>query len=360
MKKASPKINLGSKKLLVVALGSAMILSACGKRRPPIPPTQQTLTQTRLSGFQRGASILLQISPSSGTRFNQIDVYRLAESADSPLFLTEEEFATRSTLVGSAFPADTNQAISFTDSINLSGFKRRLRYAVRFVNAEGQRSGFSNFYLIEPAANISAIPILDKFTVSQKAVTLQWSAPEKNLDGSTPANVLGFNIYRTQIDRAGKTQPAVQLNSAPINGNVYDDTNFQFGEEYSYFVRAVSAGVEGAQVESESSNNLKVAPRDTFPPAPPEGLTIAAAPGRLSLFFAANLETDVVGYNVYRTIDNKQPPEKWQRLTAKPVSATTFQDAEVEAGRKYFYFLTAVDIAGNESKPSEIVTETVP
>ena len=40
--------------------------------------------------------------------------------------------------------------------------------------------------------------------------------------------------------------------------------------------------------------------------------------------------------------------------------ANTFQDTRVESGKTYYYYLTAVDKAGNVSGTSEVVSETVP
>ena len=105
---------------------------------------------------------------------------------------------------------------------------------------------------------------------------------------------------------------------------------------------------------------MAVSPRDVFPPAAPSGLSIAAAPGRLSIFFAANPEADIAGYNVYRSNDADLPKTIWTKLNAELLTRTTFQDERVESGKKYYYYVTAVDTAGNASSPSDVVSETVP
>jgi fibronectin type 3 domain-containing protein len=150
------------------------------------------------------------------------------------------------------------------------------------------------------------------------------------------------------------------INSAPVSGTEYSDRSFKFGETYRYVMRAVSLGTEGAQVESLNSNSISVTPADTFPPSAPTGITAAAAPGRLSLFFAANPEADIAGYNILRSTDPNLPKEQWAKLNSELHTKTTFQDEKVEAGKQYYYYLTAVDKAGNVSLPSEVVSETVP
>ncbi len=101
-------------------------------------------------------------------------------------------------------------------------------------------------------------------------------------------------------------------------------------------------------------------PKDIFAPSPPSAVTIAAAPNNLSIFFALNLERDVAGYRIYRTTDLNQPKSEWQLLNSQLVLTNTFQDIKVESGKTYYYYLTAVDKAGNISEPSEVFSETTP
>ena len=151
-----------------------------------------------------------------------------------------------------------------------------------------------------------------------------------------------------------------RINTSLVSETRFSDKNFKFGDTYRYLVRSVSLGTEGAQVESLNSNVLSVSPRDVFKPSAPTSITVAAAPGRLSLFFPANPELDVAGYNIYRSTDPDLPKEKWTKLNSDLLTRTTFQDEKVEAGKKYYYYVEAVDQVGNVSPPSEVVSETVP
>ncbi len=69
---------------------------------------------------------------------------------------------------------------------------------------------------------------------------------------------------------------------------------------------------------------------------------------------------DVAGYNIYRSTDPDLPRDKWTKLNSELLTRTTFQDEKVEAGKKYYYYLEAVDQVGNVSPQSEVVSETVP
>lgn len=361
------------KRLLVLALllPGTMVVANCGKRRPPLPPIERVQQRTELlSGVQRGNQVILSwpaprrnASEGSVQSIRRIDVYRLAEKPRAPLGLTEEEFAARSTLIGSVTYDEIKNAtdvLTYADTLELAGEPARLRYAVRYVNASGQRAAFSNFLLLEPAARIAQPPtmITTGKEVGEDAITISWQPPAANIDGSTPVNLLGYNVYR--VEQSEDLNSQTPINDSLVSETQYRDKNFKFGNSYRYVVRSVSLGTEGAQVESLNSNSISVSPRDVFPPSAPASITVAAAPGRLSIFFPANPEGDIAGYNIYRSIDPDLPKDKWNKLSPALLTRTTFQDEKVESGKRYYYYLTAVDQAGNVSPPSEAVSETVP
>jgi predicted phage tail protein len=350
--------------LLVLAAVSITGIS-CGKRKPPLPPLPKVSQRAEISGFQRGNRVILSwkmpdknAPPKNVQNISRVDIYRLAERVTSPLTLSEEEFAARSVLIASVKVRDEDfgsKSFSYTDTLQFAGQPSRLRYAVRFVNSAGQKAAFSNFLVIEPAANVAAAPAELKAEVKQDSIDLEWTGPVANADGTTPVNLLGFNIYRSNA----KTQAGRLLNKVPVTETKYADQSFEFEKEYFYFVRAVSSGTGDSPTESTESNIVEVKPKDVFPPGPPASITIAASPTAISLFFPPNPETDVVGYKIFRSEDGSIPKADWKLLTPKYQDANTFQDSTVEAGKKYFYYVTAVDKFGNESDPSEVVSDKI-
>src|SRR5256885_499467 len=214
-----------------------------GNRPRELPPGPKEENRSIFGGPppQRNAS------DGSVQSIRRVDVYRLAEKPRAPLGLTEEEFGARSTLIGSVTYDEIKNAkdvLNYTDTLELAGEPARLRYAVRYVNNSGQRAAFSNFLVIEPAARIAQAPtiIATGNEVGENAIAISWKAPAANIDGSTPVNLLGYNVYRIE-DEISETP----LNSSPVSGTQYSDRNFKFGENYKYLVRAVSLGTEGAQ-----------------------------------------------------------------------------------------------------------------
>lgn len=352
------------KKQTALAFTLCALLTACGKRTPPVPPTERVPQRAEISGAQRGDRIFLtwttparNAGSNSVLNIDRIDLFRLAEPLGSPLVLSEEEFSARSTLIATIpIGADDfgRKQMVYEDVLSLAGQKARLRYAARYANRSGQKAAFSNFFLIEPAATVAQPPRALELTPSQEALTVSWQPPASNIDGSSPANVIGYNVYRIEKNLERK------LNATPVGGPAFADRSFEFGSKYVYFVRTVSLGIDAEPVESIDSTHVDITPKDTFAPAPPAALTIAASPNQISIFFAVNTETDVVGYTIYRSTDRSLPPDQWTRLTPNPIPVNTFQDSSVESGKTYFYCVTAIDRFGNVSKISEIVGDTVP
>jgi predicted phage tail protein len=296
---------------------------------------------------------------SSVQNIDRADIYRLAETAGSPAALSEEEFASRATLISTVALSDADfglKTLTFTDPISLTATAPRLRYAVRLANRNGQKAAFSNFLLITPTTSVALAPTGPAAEARQEAVRLTWKRPAGNIDRSTPPNLLGYNVYRTA---EGSPDPR-KLNQTPVGGESFDDRAFEFGKKYSYVVRAVSLGGDAEPVESSDSEAVEIEPRDVFAPAPPASITIAAAPGVISIFFPANAEPDVAGYLVFRSEDGSADPALWTKVTAEPLKTTTFQDSGVVSGKRYYYYLKAVDRYGNVSAASEIVSETAP
>ncbi len=357
--------------MLLLGMCALSMAPTCGKRRPPLPPIERVPQRTEaLSGVQRGNQIILiwpapvrNASEGSVQSIRRVDVYRVAEKPTAPLPMTEDQFADRATLIGSV-PYDEIKkgapTLTYIDQLDMGGEPARLRYAIRYVNSAGQRAAFSNFFLTEPAAKISEPPTILKTgnEYSETANTIFWQAPTKNIDGSTPVNLLGYNVYRLNAEKP-ETVPK-PLNREPVTATRYADKTFKFGEKYVYFVRAISLGTEARPVESLDSTPIELSQLDLYPPSAPSLAPPGIGPGRLALFWTANPEPDVVGYFLYRTTDPNLPKDKWTKLTPTLYTKTTFTDQNVETRKTYYYYVVAIDSANNPGPPSNVVSETVP
>jgi len=214
---------------------------------------------------------------------------------------------------------------------------------------------------MEPAAKVAgaANHYQNRHRVFGNGNTITWKPPKANTDGSTPVNLLGYNLYRTNNGAPPLTgQSPLTLSRSPR-------PSMRIGNSRSVrsicsVVRSVSLGTEGKPVESLNSNSIELSPVDTYPPAAPERLSIGPSPGKLSIFWVANSELDLAGYYLYRSADPNLPKEKWTKLTPALYTKTTFTDENVETGKTYYYYVIAVDRAGNLSPMSEVASETLP
>ncbi|MEJ7846670.1 MAG: hypothetical protein WKF92_01115 [Pyrinomonadaceae bacterium] len=350
---------------LALALVLLTLSLSCGKRKPPLPPQERVSQRVEAAAFQRGNQVILSwkmparnASDNDVQNITRVDIYRLAEPLNSPLTLSEDEFASRSVVIASVPITDADFAlktVTYADTLEFAGQPARLRYSLRLVNKSGQKASFSNFLLVEPASKIAGSPASLSASLSQEAVTLTWIAPAANVDGTTPPNVLGYNIYRSASDK----DAARLLNKTPMGETRFADEFFEFDKEQFYFVRGVSVGTGGEPVESGESNIVRLLPKDTFAPSPPSAITLAATLNTISIFFASNPERDIAGYKIYRSTDAALERKKWELLTPELLTTNTFQDTRVESGKTYFYYITAADRTGNVSPASDVVSETV-
>lgn len=206
--------------------------------------------------------------------------------------------------------------------------------------------------------------------ITRTAVELSWTPPSISPASATPPTSLRYQIYRREAPAgtSGSTELSVPGESQQpdlVGQSVapsYADTDFVFGHTYTYVVRCVAAYEDGS-VESADSNLLNVTPRDTFAPATPQDLAATAAgandsvAAHVDLSWAINGETNLLGYNVYRS---DTANSMGMRANAAPLMTPVFRDESVAPGKEYFYRVTAIDRAGNESMPSAQVAVTVP
>jgi hypothetical protein len=345
------------------------------ERKPPTP-----VAITDLSAVQSGTDVLLTFTLPEQAVDNRplaelptIEIYRdffTAPAAGEP---APKAPARPTLLVTIPAAMEDHYAVQghihFTDSLRPQDFAQHRDslavYTVRTQISEKKPSANSNVASVQVFAPLDAITDL-RTEVTHAAIVLTWTPPTTSPAGSTPT--LGvYHIYRGTPDSATSTGGATALKSplvkiADAQGPPFQDTQFEFNASYVYSVRSV-AQYPNAALESADSNLAVVTPRDTFPPAAPEELIVAlvpaqpGAPAHLELSWAISSETDIAGYNVYRS---EQAGAPGSRVNTDQLPTPAFRDMNAQPGHRYFYSVTAVDRAGNESPASAAVSGGVP
>ena len=93
-------------------------------------------------------------------------------------------------------------------------------------------------------------------------------------------------------------------------------------------------------------------------PAPPEELTASASNQQAVLMWLPSASNDVVGYNVYRSIQPFDEISDATKVNGTLLNSPGFTNTGLSNGTTYYYRTTTVDSDGNESNPSAEVTTT--
>ncbi len=351
---------------ILAAIGSAFFLLACGAQGPPLPPRVEQPERVKdLAVVQVGRTLELGFTPpleaTDGERLSkplEVQVFRaitppgqkpinlpvpsdpwvtlgadnlprsaLGKKIDYPTRLSEQEF---SQSVGSTF--------TFAVRALTRGFRRR--------PVEGELSKVVGITLLDVSGPVQDLEIKS----TEKSLELRWTVPVQSLGNRPLSNLSGYRVYRSKTGKPDSFQSLGETDSAS-----YSDPDFAFDRTYFYKVRAAFKQNSYA-AESEDSRVVEIAPHDTFPPAVPTGLTAVYSTQVVELIWTANTEPDLAGYNVYRREKDSSPQRLNQDLLRTPI----FHDVSAEPGHEYFYHVTAVDLANNESPPSpEVTVETL-
>ena len=156
---------------------------------------------------------------------------------------------------------------------------------------------------------------------------------------NTESDLYAYYIYRDTSSPATTLLDSVVAQSSP--DTFYVDTDVEAGTTYYYRITAVDSW--GG--ESGYSNEVSATVEDV-PPATPKGLAAVAYVDSVRLSWNANTDLDLYAYYIYR--DTLWPSAT---LLDSVVASgpPVYVDRNVVNGTTYYYRVTAVDRAGNES-----------
>jgi hypothetical protein len=160
------------------------------------------------------------------------------------------------------------------------------------------------------------------------------------LDGSTPATVAGWAVFRREETDEAYGEPVAFVTQAP-----FVDAGVAAGRRLVYTVRAAPA-IDRPLVLGPAADEVLADTRDVFPPDAPGGLLVLAEEGGNRIVWNPALARDLAGYRVYA----RDGEGAWRRL-ADGLADPSYYDAAAPRGRRYG--VTAVDAAGNESPREE-------
>jgi len=334
-----------------------LLAESCARVGDPLPPLLHIPRRTTdLSVRQIDNEIVLRVPKPTVTteateirRLKEIRIWRMTRQKDQgqPVPPVDENiFRSRSSLL-TALPYRPDKIPLSGDAIlyrePISPFTGELLlYAVEFVGKSGRSEGISNMVTMEPLA-IPSAPVGLRAEVLEDRIRLAWDRPETNADGSRPACLAGYRLYRSEKDPPEFSTP---LQPEIVKENRFDDMEMVFGRAVSYAVQIVGCSPTSI-AESRLSEPLRTLPKDVFAPAVPSRLEAFDLAEGISLRWNPNREADLAGYRVYRS---ESIEDQGRLVHSEPIQEDIFLDKTAETGKTYYYRLSAVDRTGNESK----------
>ncbi len=299
---------------------------------------------------------------SHATNLRSVEVLRLAEDtndSENTQPLSQEQFIERAAHILSIsdsqlLSCQQNNLCVIQDTLpsmdRMAIYDRTFRYAVLFFNKKKQTAGLSN------QVSIKLVPIPQppcglSSEVAEHSIKLRWMAPPENMDGSRPARIEGYNVFRSEKADKFSSMP---INSDPLHNAEYEDRDFLFDKTYYYAVSVIGC-LQNPYAESLRSEIHMVAPRDVFPPDPPNAFSAISDNGIVILLWTPPSAQDVAGYRIYRLEEGASAGRMLQNELIRTLS---FRDSDASPDSKYEYSITAVDTHGNESSAVRANLET--
>ncbi len=352
-----------------MAVGASLLMTACASIAPPQPPSLDLpRPPTDLRAERKGGRVTLTWTVPSAT--TDRETIRKAGATQVCRAL-----ATRLTQCGNpigqaarpATPTGANQKVtgSYVDTL-----PRQLEsddpgasatYAVEVVNAMGRGAGLSNQVRVRLARTLPPPRDLAG-QVTGQGVVLTWTSDATETH-TTPSVRYAYRIYR-RLEGSSQWNVAGELAAGNDRKLSFTDSTIDWEKTYDYRAEAVTLITSDdkieAQIEGDDSPEIKVFAHDTFPPGIPSGVqAVSSGSGQkpfIDLVWAPVGDSDLDGYNIYRHEEGSAPV----KINAVLLRAPAYRDANVTAGKRYFYSVSAVDVRGNESGRSEEAGERVP
>ena len=184
-----------------------------------------------------------------------------------------------------------------------------------------------------------------QYQQQQRSVAIEWDYPRWH-PGIEDMTVQFYVYRRSPGTNYHRLTDKILLRLDNV-ANQYIDTRVDIGKEYTYKMTAVDA----SGVESESSQEVNIQVKDIIAPARPISLIAMPSEDRVELVWNMSPELDINAYNVYR----------WKGVEEDsiivndeyiPYDQPYYIDSTCVTGQQYYYAVSVLDTAGNESKHS--------
>jgi hypothetical protein len=164
----------------------------------------------------------------------------------------------------------------------------------------------------------------------------------------TDRALTGYTVFRREVRDSAPAPDYARLSEPPVpaSSNSYTDTTAVPGRNYEYAIQSSDAfgGTSPLSTPTSASVPLPLL-------VPPAGLRAVRLTGKVALSWDPTVQSALVAYRLYRYERGNEPA-----LVAEVKPDTLeVEDAAVQPGKLYFYYVTGIGSGGRESEPSEEV-----
>ncbi|MGB6386460.1 MAG: fibronectin type III domain-containing protein [Terriglobales bacterium] len=382
-------LNLGK---LFATTALCLLLASCAQTGQPLPPSlelpkppsdlrasrkgnrvtlswsEPTLTTDRRSVRYLGTTLVCRSSESEITMCGNPAATLPAPTAPTQKPVSQHPAPQKS---DSPRPAPQTCTDTLPAAMQQQNPSAEITYAVEVLNRDARGAGLSN--RVHVPAVVTLPPPNDLAAeLTGDGVVLTWTSTGEsqnvpagvsaNSAASSPSLQFRYRVYRHD-ESSGKDAIAGEVPIGEPGPTHFTDSGFEWEKTYLYRITAVSIIKQPdseVQVEGDDTPPVRVVAHDVFPPSIPTGLQAAySGEGQktfIDLIWAPVTNADLAGYNIYRS----ETDGAAVKLNSELVKTPSYRDFAVTSGKTYTYKVSAVDVRGNESQPSEQTSEPVP
>ena len=228
----------------------------------------------------------------------------------------------------------TTARTSYVDSNLVAGL--RYYYKVSSVSPafESELSGYvsgesqSDASAPEPPGGVVALALEEGV-----GIRVSWRASQYDADGGDLTGLQGYVIFRSS---EGSSE-LVAVDTVSSGTTEYVDADLESAVVYSYALMAVDASGNASGLTSPVSATTRGL-------AAPSGLSALSGIGRITVTWAGSGESDLIGYNVYRSERSDGGFARLPGTEGTPFTTgrTSYVDTSVAVGRPYYYKVQSV------------------
>lgn len=174
---------------------------------------------------------------------------------------------------------------------------------------------------------------------------------------NSESDLKGYFIEKALYDSTQSNYSYITVNSIPLKETFYiEKLSKNIKNKFIYRVVAVDTNYNRSK---PSINSIAQMP-DVIPPQKPVLKNVSTIDGTILIEWLANVESDLAGYDLYRSKNGDTNSLAKVNFNLIPNSLNKYTDRNIEKGVEYSYQLVAKDNSQNESAPSASFSISLP